>query len=133
MKYPEPLTETGQWYEGKYNINYSSILTRLIQEAGRWCEDYASDLFIWWKCVIRETETREERVNKTFCFGMRANGVDSANAVQRSLTNSGLCRDHYYRAVWMLDVTKSGNIMKMELYKLDRMVKVNPVTGGDEM
>lgn len=35
--------------QGNWEINYSSILTKLIQEAGRWCEHYASDLFITWK------------------------------------------------------------------------------------
>lgn len=32
--------------KGGWRINYSSILSKLIQEAGRWCEHYASDLFI---------------------------------------------------------------------------------------
>ena len=35
--------------KGKWEINYSSILTKLIQEAGRWTERYASDLFLGWK------------------------------------------------------------------------------------
>ena len=33
------ITDTGSYspLEGKLEIKYSSILTRLIQEAGRWC------------------------------------------------------------------------------------------------
>lgn len=119
------LTAYGQWYDGKYEINYSSILTVLIQEAGRWCEYYASDLFIWWTCVMRERNVMEENVAKTFCFGMHASGIDNAKTVYERLTGSGWCSDPYYRAVWMVDVTKSGNVMQMELYKLDRMAIVD--------
>ena len=51
------ITETGSYnpLEGKWEINYSSILTRLIQEAGRWCEYYASDLFVQQKYSIPKT------------------------------------------------------------------------------
>lgn len=37
--------------EASFNINTSSILTRLIQEAGRWCERFASDLFVSWRSI----------------------------------------------------------------------------------
>ena len=37
--------------KGKWEINYSSILTKLIQEAGRWTERYASDLFLGWRLM----------------------------------------------------------------------------------
>ena len=30
-------------YSGKYEVNYSSILTTLIQEAGRYCEYFDED------------------------------------------------------------------------------------------
>ena len=45
------ITATGSYnlLEGKWEINTSFILTRLIQEAGRWCESFASDLFVQWK------------------------------------------------------------------------------------
>lgn len=36
------------------SINYSSILTKLIQEVGRLTDHYASDLFIEWKYLIEK-------------------------------------------------------------------------------
>lgn len=38
--YSKVIEEHGRDFE----INYSSILTKLIQECGRLCENYASDL-----------------------------------------------------------------------------------------
>ena len=46
----------GQIVCGKASINLSSILTVLIQEAGRWCRSYASDLFIYWSSLQKQVE-----------------------------------------------------------------------------
>lgn len=48
---------TGEWSndifgsEKSWNINYSDILTLLIQKAGTICKNYASDLFIIWSSL----------------------------------------------------------------------------------
>ena len=46
---------SGRHYNS-WEINTSSILTKLIQEAGRWCESYASDLFIRWGVIQKGLE-----------------------------------------------------------------------------
>lgn len=46
----------GQIICGKPSINLSSILTVLIQEAGRWCRSYASDLFIYWSSLQKQVD-----------------------------------------------------------------------------
>ena len=71
------ITETGSYnpLEGKWEINYSSILTRLIQEAGRWCEHYASDLFVQWKYEIEQKLDNGTLETNTFVFAMYNSGV----------------------------------------------------------
>lgn len=60
-------------------VNYSRILTILIQEAGRVCADYASDLFISWESLLDEAEKKmKEKADFTLTtfFGFREQGVD---------------------------------------------------------
>ena len=52
------------------NINYSSILSRLIVEAGKRCEAYASDLFISWESMLNDISKIEENTNLTYYFGI---------------------------------------------------------------
>lgn len=110
------ITETGSSecdMGGKYkwSINYSSILTRLIQEAGRWCEHYASDLFILWREVDRYIENCKTE-NCQFVFGFRDSGVDG-DAWYENHKNEY----NYYRVVWFLDVQTYSGRIKMTLHK----------------
>lgn len=108
--------ETGRWSDnpfysyapGKYDANLSSILTFLIQKAGRICEHYASDLFITWKSFDDRLCERNYSGEKIL-FGFRGMGVDSNTYVLSRLNNYGL----------------SGMKTEIkELYMLE--VKVNP-------
>ena len=108
----------GRWsnYSQKFDINYSAILTKLIQEAGRWCERYASDLFIDWNKVERITENREF-TSETLVFGFRKDGVDHLEFVLSHL-NNGYSTD-YYRSVWMLEIQAEDGEMIMKLGKIN--------------
>lgn len=61
--------------KGKFNINYSSILTFLIQKAGTICKHYASDLFITWNTIEKLLHISSYDGGK-FLFGFREMGVD---------------------------------------------------------
>ena len=61
---------------GMYNINYSSILTFLIQCAGRICNRYASDLFVTWHKIYACLNDYSYD-GGTYLFGFREMGVDS--------------------------------------------------------
>lgn len=98
--------------KGKWEINYSSILTKLIQEAGRWCEHYASDLFIIWKCNIDKKLDDGTMDTERFVFGFRKDGVDHKEWYELHKNDVGR-----YRAVWFLDVTVNDGKMKMILHK----------------
>lgn len=86
---------TGSWCpkepyskEGKFSINYSSILTTLIQVAGRICKNYASDLFIDWNIIERELNNFDFEGGK-YLFGFREMGVDHNTYVLSRLNNYG--------------------------------------------
>lgn len=100
--------ETGKWnsLEGKWEINYSSILTKLIQQAGRWCEYYASDLFILWEYNIKQKLDNGTIENGRYTFAFRENGVDNREK-----------NSYYYRAVWFLDVTANEKKIELVLHK----------------
>lgn len=108
------ITETGSYnpIECKWEINTSSILTRLIQEAGRWCEHYASDLFVQWKYEIENGLDNGTLETDTFVFAMRDSGVD-----HKEWYKNHKDKHNYYRAVWFLDVETNEGKIKMTLHK----------------
>ena len=108
------ITETGSYnpLEGKWEINTSSILTRLIQEAGRWCESFASDLFVQWKYGIDQKLDNGTLYTDTFVFAFRDSGVDSEEWYENHKNEH-----NYYRAVWFLDVLTDKGKIKMMLHK----------------
>lgn len=117
----ETIKSSGYWSDlrHKWDVNYSSILTELIHQAGRWCEYYASDLFISWETVMQYLYNPEIE-NKSFLFGFRACGVD-----HDSFIFSRFSDDEYtevYRSIYRLDIKKTdegyGEEVKMMLYRV---------------
>lgn len=108
----KPIEATGYTsaYSGHYDINYSSILTRLIQEAGRFCEYFASDLFIDWGGVLQWMEEAEDNSESVFLFGFRQNGVDG-NSFVLSRYNNGCYRypEKEYRSMWRLEISTNDH------------------------
>lgn len=106
MRTNETIMATGSWTDTwgreQYAINYSSILTELIQAAGRWCESYASDLFIDWQTVDQILQKPHEDGRETFMFGFRQMGVDSNTYVQYRREENQL--NAIYRALYILTI-----------------------------
>lgn len=101
------------WNEPKWwDINDSSILTKLIQEAGRWCENYASDLFIDWQTIDQKLKDPEYTGGK-YLFGFREMGVDHAPYILSHFNRNG--HSEYYRSIWCLEITVEDQNMKMQL------------------
>ena len=138
--YCDPITADGQMERAAsgpafpaYDINYSTILTILIQEAGRWCKAYASDLFIEWEDILEQLRGQKPLQDGSHLFGFREFGVDYAQAILNNY-NSGeasmarLIASNKYRAIWRLDIQQLdipeggdfGKRVKMTLYEVDR-------------
>ena len=100
-------------------INYSSILTKLIQECGRLCESYASDLFITWNSIVRKLKEKTMDTS-AYLFGIREMGVDHNEFVLSRYNNSGCYAKHEYRKIYRLDVIVEGDSIRMRLYEVDR-------------
>lgn len=121
------VTETGTISHSKCNINTSAILTILIQEAGRWCKSYASDLFIWWDSINRRMET-DDLETSSFLFGFRERGVDNAVEILSKYQNDPAYVCSYeYRAIWRLDVKvgpvqegRTSRDIEFQLYEVER-------------
>jgi hypothetical protein len=107
------ITAHGELVKGKWDINYSGILTQLIQEAGRWCVRYASDLFIEWETLKKKLDNGDlfGKENE-FVFAFRENGVDDDSYYERHKTD-----EDYYRSVWFLDITVAEDTITMHLHK----------------
>lgn len=115
------ITATGQVSDtGKVEINYSFHLTKLIQEAGRWCRYYASDLFLWWNSMLKALAA--DRSSASYLFGFRESGVDSADEIIRQYQSAGYLMGDRYRAIWRLDVevNEDGRRVEMLLYEVHR-------------
>lgn len=92
------IEASGEMYHGEINLNMSSIWTKLIQVAGRYCDYYASDLLIDVKIVESDIDGLKP---KTYYFGFHKCGVDHLAFIHnRSLFE--IASD--YRAIYRLDV-----------------------------
>lgn len=109
--------------EGRdFEINYSSILTKLIQECGRLCESYASDLFITWSSIERKIEEKTMKTS-VYLFGIREMGVDHNEFILNHYNNYGCYAKYEYRKIYRLNVFVDGDLIKMELYEIERPYK----------
>lgn len=62
-----------------YDGNISDIISKLIQDCGRFTERYNSDLFITLQSMHKELEHRKQPIDKpmVYIYAMRESGVDS--------------------------------------------------------
>ena len=123
--YAKPIEADGYMEKnGSIYINYSSILTRLIQEAGRYCESYASDLFIDWRTIDEQLEDGSIETESKL-FGFRESGVDHTEFVYSRLYNSIRWGHYEYRSIWKLDIVVEdddyyGKKISMSLIRVSR-------------
>lgn len=107
----------GRWTKydgGKFDINYSSILTKLIQEAGRYCESHASDLFIDWATIDAHLR-KADFTGGVFLFGFRKLGVDGNTYILSRYNNDGRYAEYEYRSLWRLDIEREDDEITMKL------------------
>ena len=105
------------------NCNFSSEWSRLINEAGRWCESYASDILIDFesiKAYLDSLANGETMENREFWFGFRQMGVDGLSFIQSRTERE--YASHVYRAVWrwrfIVEERKYGPYIVSKLEKL---------------
>ena len=105
------------------NCNFSSEWSRLINEAGRWCESYASDILINFesiKAYLERLKNGEESEGREFWFGFRQMGIDNLAFIQSRTERE--YASHVYRAVWrwrfIVEERKYGLYVVSELEKL---------------
>ena len=105
------------------NCNFSSEWSRLINEAGRWYESYASDILIDFesiKAYLERLKNGEESEGREFWFGFRQMGVDGLSFIQSRTERE--YASHVYRAVWrwrfIVEERKYGLYVVSELEKL---------------
>ena len=102
-----------------FDINYSIILTKLIQECGRLCERFASDLFIDWHNIEEEIKNKTIGAS-TYLFGIREDGVDHDEFILSSYNTNGCNAKYRYRKIYRLDVVVDDEIIIMRLYEIER-------------
>lgn len=100
--------------------NYSSVLSKLIVEAGKHCKSYASDLFISWESLLEKANGLDsENTVVTEYFGFRDSGVDGETFIRCRLENSGCYGENPYKAIYKVDAFVDGlNEVKLRLVKL---------------
>lgn len=122
----QTITATGEVWGGEgdassyVNINLSEIFTILIQEAGRWCESYASDLLVDIDCMKKALSnpdgwTEDKHYRKTedgndavyFRLGFRQGGVDHREYIDYAMEHDTQ-KYYYYRSIWDLWIEKDA-------------------------
>ena len=115
--------KNGAWLDSLRDCNFSTEWSRLICEAGRWCESYASDILIDFESIkgyLERLANGEETEGREFWFGFRQMGVDGKSFIESRTERE--YASHVYRAVWRWSFTveegKYGGYVKTELAKL---------------
>lgn len=118
----KPLyTATGCWdnYKEKFDLNTTGILSFLIREAGRLCDEYASDLFIDWRS-IEDNLSNIDYTGGNYLVGIRDYGVDNDLFILSRLNNApeyyGM--NHYYRAMYAVEILIDNDNITMNLWKI---------------
>ena len=104
--------------EGKFDINYSIILSFLIQRAGGICRHYSSDLFITWCYIYDKLKDLHYKGDKIL-FGFREMGVDSNGFILSRCNNYGIKNmNDEIKELYALDIKVDEDFyMTMELRK----------------
>lgn len=102
-------------YGQSNDINMSSIYSKLINEAGRWCTSYASDLLYDIKAIddyIKTPTLTDTPKSHVFAIGFRESGVDGNDFVISRLEDtmdhiSNFCYpEKIYRQLYAVEVIK---------------------------
>lgn len=107
-----------------YDGNLSDIISRLIQDCGRFTERYNSDLFITLQSMHRELEHREHPIDKPiiYIYAMRESGVDSNSFLFCRLNeykDNPVALEGYYRriyAVYLIPESEIQSCIKPQLF-----------------
>lgn len=105
------------------NLNMSDIYSRLIQEAGRWTLNYASDILYDIK-EISDYIKDPKAETAYFPIGVRRNGVDGYNFIISRLldTRSGLhpyvYSEHIYNSLMAVKITSTPDRISVELWDI---------------
>lgn len=123
------------------SINLSDIMTKLIQDTGRFCERYASDLIISYESmmgVVNNLDTN--RKTHYEWFGLRQSGVDGIAYVLCNMNqNPASYCSQYYRKLYCVRVSaiKDNEItvdlldMTNNIYSIANIVDDNDFTYED--
>lgn len=88
-----------------YDGNISDIISKLIQDCGRFTERYNSDLFITLQSMHKELEHRKQPIDKpmVYIYAMRESGVDSNSFMVCRLNeykDNPAALEGYYRRIY---------------------------------
>ena len=106
------------------NCNFSTEWSRLICEAGRWCESYASDILIDFEAIkayLERLASGEETEGREFWFGFRQMGIDHLAFIQSRTERE--YASHVYRAVWRWSFTVEARF-DGEIYVKSKLEKL---------
>lgn len=108
------ITVDGEYnpYEHRWDINHGEIITRLIQDTGRYCQSHACSLFFTLHEIEQKLEQGKPNWKQSYIFAIHDRGVDDKEEYEERKQNV-----HFYRKVWQLDINTSSEMITMELHE----------------
>lgn len=107
------------------NINMSSIYSKCINAAGRWCERFSSDLLIDVRTIDEYIKTPSDGPEmRIFGLGFRESGVDHNSFLMARIRETMDHATHYcypertYRKIYAVVVNKDETALVIELYDI---------------
>lgn len=98
-----------------YDGNLSDIISKLIQDCGRFTERYNSDLFITLQSMHKELEHREHPIDKpmVYIYAIRESGVDGNSFMFCRLNeykDNPAALENYYRRIYAVYLIPESEI-----------------------
>lgn len=98
---------------------FATEWSRLINEAGRWCESYANDILYAVDQVrgyLESLASGETVESREYWFGFREAGVDGKTVIDAH--PAGIYASYIYRAVWVWSFVVERDFLKTKLKKM---------------
>ena len=119
-------------FTGKWNVNYSSVLSELIKAAGRHCESHAADVLIEINRIVEAVNTGEENLHEDIYCAIRDAGTDSDAYINSRMRETLVYGPQPYYEVYVACIRSDMEHIRISLYACDnpRLIKDQPTDDG---
>lgn len=117
----EKGTKSSYDVDYEYSICLSNIFSRLIQDAGRFCDRCASDVLFAIDAIKKTVD--DVHANEILLVGIRDGGVDTTGFIAEKLL--GNCwQPYYYRRIYGIKISHTPDDVSVEMRNIKSAIEI---------